>query len=125
MALTLVWGIVLVPVDLVGAWVMFGVTLFDALLFNLVLPRRLQVFNDRIRIVLGRPLVFNIPLSTIREVRPTSYSRAFAYRGFRFATSSRSVVEIVRSKGWNVVVSPANKEQFLGHVTQALKAIAR
>jgi len=121
LATTLVWGILLLSTDLMSAWVMFGVTVFDALLFNAIIPRRYQIFLDRVRIVLGRPFAFNIPLSTISEARPASESQAFAYLGIRFATSSRSVVEIVRSKGWNVVISPANKDEFLKHLSQALK----
>lgn len=102
---------------------MFGITVFDALLFNAVIPRRFQIFQDRVRVVLGRPFVFNIPFSTIREVRSVSGSKAFAYWGLRFATSSKAVVEIVRHKGLNVVISPANKNMFLEQLTQALNAM--
>jgi len=120
LALTLVLGIVLLPVDLPGAWVLLGVTVFDALLFHAILPRRYQIFRDRLRIVLGRPFAFNIPFSAIRDVRSASGSKAFAYGGLRFATSSRSVVEIVRHKGLNLVISPANRDAFLEQLGRAL-----
>ena len=121
LAVTLILGFVLLSTDLVAAWICFGVTVFDALLFNAVLPKRYQIFQDKLRIVLGRPFAFNIPLSTIKEVRSASGARAFAYQGIRFATSMRTVVEIIRHKGWNVVISPANRDMFVEQLNQALK----
>jgi len=124
LAFTFVLSIVLLSVDLLGAWIAFGVTIFDALLFHAILPRRYQIFQDKVRIALGRPFAFNISLSTIREARSASGSKAFAYRGLRFATSSRSVVEIIRHKGWNVVISPANRDLFLEQLAQALRVMS-
>jgi len=124
LALTLVLGIALLSVDVLGAGVVLGVTVFDALLFNAVIPRRYQIFQDKVRIVLGGPFAFNIPLSTISEARSASGSKAFVYWGIRFATSSRSVVEIIRGKGWNVVISPRNRDAFLNQLAQALKAMS-
>ena len=124
LAFTLVLGITLLSVDLAGAWIVFGVTAFDALLFHAVLPRRYQIFQNRVRIVLGCPFAVNIPLSTIKEARSASGSKAFAYWGIRFATSSRSVVDIIRHKGWNIVISPANKDLFLEQLAQALSTMS-
>ena len=122
LALTLIPGIILLSADLLGAWIMFGATAFDVLLLYAILPRRYQIFRDRVKIVLGQPFAIDIPLSTIREARPAPGSKAFAYWGIRFATSSRSVVEIVRSKGLNIVIAPANRGAFLEHLGQVLEA---
>ena len=119
--LTLILGIVFITIDLLGAVMMFGVTVFDALLFYAIIPRRYQIFQDRLRIVLGRPFAINIPLSTITEARAAPASEAFVYWGVRFATSAKSVVEIVRHKGLNLVISPANRESFLEQLHQALE----
>ena len=121
LALTFILGIFLLFEDTAAAWIMFGVTLFDALLFYTVLPHRYLIFQDRLRIALGGPFSLNIFLSTIKEVRPASGLKAFAYTGIRFATSSRSVVEIIRHKGWNIVISPANRDVFLEQLSYALK----
>ncbi len=121
LVLTLVLGLVFLAFDTAGALVMFGVTVFDALLFNAILPRRYQIYQDRLRIVLGKPFAFNMSFSTIKEARPATGSVAFVYGGLRLATSLKSVVEIVRSKGLNVVMSPANRDAFLEQPTQALK----
>ncbi|MFC1982094.1 hypothetical protein ACFLUN_01285, partial [Chloroflexota bacterium] len=87
LALTFIMGVFLLFEDVTGAWVMFGVTVFDALLFKVILPRRFQIFQDRVKIVLGGPLALNIPLPDIREARLASSNKAFVYWGLRFATS--------------------------------------
>jgi len=51
LALTLILGVILLSEDIGAALAMFGVTLFDALLFKAILPRRYQIFQDRVRIV--------------------------------------------------------------------------
>jgi hypothetical protein len=104
---------------------MFGVTIFYAVLFRLVMPRKYQVYSDKVRIVLGGPFAWNIPFSTIKEVRLASGASAFAYNGVRFATSYRDVVEIRRSKGCNVVISVSNKDVFLEQVSTAMKSASR
>ena len=122
LSLTLLLGVYLLYVDRTGALICFGVTIFDALLFYAILPQRYQIWTDRIRIVLGKPFSITLPLSTVTEARAASGVKAFAYRGVRFATSSKTVVEIVRHRGWNFVISPANRKVFLERLAEALKA---
>ena len=121
--LTLVMGIVFLPFDVAGAYLMFGVTLFDAILFSAILPRRFQIYQDRLRIVLGKPFAISIPFATIKEARSAAGSAMLIYWGIRLATSAKSVVEIMRSKGLNIVISPANRDVFLEQLTQALQAM--
>lgn len=120
LALTLVLGVWLLFEDIVGAIAMFGITLVDALLFRTIIPRRYQIYSDRIRIVLGSPFALNIPFHDIAEARSVSGWKAFAYRGIRFATSTQSVAEIVRRKGLGVVISPGDRDAFLERLRQAL-----
>jgi hypothetical protein len=122
LALTLILGIILLSEDIGAALAMFGVTLFDALLFKAILPRRFQIYQDRVRIMLGGPLAINIPFSNIRTVRTVSARKVFVYWGNRFATSTHSIVEIVRKKVLGLVISPANRDMFLEQLNQALKA---
>jgi len=121
----LVLGGVLLFQDKEDAFEMFGIAVFYALLFKIIMPQRYQIYSDKVRIVLGGPFAWNIPFSTIEEVRPASGVSAFAYSGVRFATSSKNVVEIKRSRGCNVVISPANKEVFLEQASRALQAASR
>ena len=122
LSFTLLLGVYLLNVDKEGAYIAFSVTVFDALLFYAILPQHYQIWTDRVRIVLGRPFAVNFPLATIKEVRPAPGIKAFAYRGLRFATSSKRVVEIVRHRGWNFVISPGNRELFLERLGEALRA---
>ena len=122
LALTLILGIIFIFQDSEVALAMFGVTLFDALLFKVILPQRFQIYQDRVRIVLGGPLAINIPFSNIRTVRTVSARKVFVYWGNRFATSTHSIVEIVRKKGLGFVISPANGDMFLEQLNQARNA---
>ena len=106
--------------DLEVSLVLFGEAALFTLIFYFVLPRRYQIYQDKLRIVLGAPLAINIPLSTIKEARHSSGFKAFFYFGVRFATSSRNVLEIVRRRGLNYVISPQNSEFFLDQLNQAV-----
>jgi hypothetical protein len=125
LALTFVAGVVLLFEDIVGAWVMFGVTIFDALLFKAILPKRFQVFKDRLKIILGGPFNINIPFSNIQEARPGSPSQSFFYWGIRLATSTQGIVEIVRRRGLSLVISPSNADLFLEQLGQALSVASK
>ena len=81
LALTLVLGAIFISGDIGAALLMFGVTLFDALLFKAILPRRFQIFEDKLKILLGAPLAISIPFSNIADVKSASGSKAFAYWG--------------------------------------------
>ncbi len=111
--------------ELEAALFLIGEGAFFVLLFYLIMPRRYEIYQDRLRIVLGPPFGINIPLSTIKEVRHSSGVKAFMYSGIRFATSTKYVVEIVRNRGFNYVISPQNGDLFLDQLTQAIKSLAR
>ncbi len=121
--LTLVSGIfVTVQGKTVEALILFSVTVFDAALFYLIMPRRYQIYKDRLRIVFGRPLALNAKLSTIAEAKAVPRRRVFTYSGLRFATSTKTVIEITRPKGFSMVISPTNREVFLRQLWRALPA---
>jgi hypothetical protein len=122
LALTFLAGVLLIFEDIWTSIAMFGITLFEALLCIAILPRRFQVFQDRLRIVLGGPLALNIPFSSILEARVASGLEAFAHWGLRFITSTRNLVEIVRHEGLNVVIAPANRDIFLQQLYKGIKA---
>jgi hypothetical protein len=119
LALTLIIGMVLLAFDTAGAVAMFIITVFDAVLFRLILPRRFQVYEDRLKIVQGGPFVINIPFTDIVKAEPAPASRTMIYWGLRLATSTRHVVEIDRRHSLSVVISPANEDIFLTQLDQA------
>jgi len=93
-------------------------------LFKAILPSRFQIFEDRLRILLGFNLAINIPFSNIVDARSVSGSKVFAYSGIRFATSNHFVVEIVRKKGLNVVISPSKGDIFLEQLNHIRKSVS-
>lgn len=125
MWLKIMLGGVLLFQDKGDAFGMFGIAVFYALLFKIIMPQRYQIYSDKIKIVFSGPIAWNIPFSTIKEVRSASGAKAFAYSGVRFATSSKNVVEIRRSRGCNVVISPSNKGIFLEQASRAMKSASR
>jgi hypothetical protein len=122
------------PIGLVLAAIVFGVNrdlqpalvfLAEAGIFSLIFyflaPRKYQIYQDRLKIVLGSPFSIDLRLSTIREATRSSGSKAYAFSGVRFATSSRFVIEILRDKGLNYVISPQNGQLFLEQLNLAMK----
>ena len=114
-------GIILIPEDWEGAIAMLSGALFVIFLFYLVLPRKYQIFEDKLRILLGWPLHHDIPLVNISNSQITSARKVFAYQGIRFATSSKSVVEIIRKRGLNIVISPTNGPLFVNRLNEVCK----
>ena len=119
LAITLLPGIALFYLSKELAWTMLALTVFDGLLFHAILPRRFQLFEDRLRIELGRPFALNVPYDNIRQVRPAQTEEAFIYWGIRFATSTKNLLQIVRNKGLNMIISPGDIEMFLKQLEQA------
>ena len=119
MAVTLIPGIAFIYLSTELAWAMLALTAFDGLLFHAVVPRRFQLFEDRLRIELGRPFALNVPYDNIREVRPAQTEEAFVYWGIRFATSTKNLLEIVRNKGLNMIITPGDKDMFTKQLEQA------
>ena len=97
-------GVLTIRESLTDGLILFGTVIFYAFLFHAIMPRRYQVWSDRLRIVLGKPFSFRIMLATVSEVRDASGVKALFYSGIRWATSVRSVVEVRRRKGLNVVI---------------------
>jgi hypothetical protein len=124
LALPTILGTVRISANTEEGLVLFGVLLFEIILFRLILPRRFQIYNDKLRIVLGGgPLTLNIPLSTIIDVKPRTGIKAFIFTGIRFATSAAHTIEITRDKGLNIVISPVNIDMFIEQLNQARNEI--
>jgi len=124
LSMPLIIGAGMAPEDINAALGMLLVVFLVVVLFRLLLPRRFQVFDDRLRIVMGGPLAITIPFSTITDAKAASGSKALVYGGIRLATSTRHVVEIVRKGRMNLVISPAHDEMFLEQLNQARRSQA-
>ena len=106
--------------EAMGGGILMAVTVFNTLIFWCVLPRGCEIWADRLRVVLGWPFALNVPLDTVTEIRPARAMDAMFCRGFRVAMSIKTPVEIRRSKGMNIVISPHNRHEFIEKALQAL-----
>ena len=118
-ALTLIPALFLISVDLTGAWIMFGLTVFDAALFYYIFPRKYQIYTNRVVIVLGGPFRIKLPLSSIEGVRRSENS-SLNYDCLKFASSNKNIVEIKRRKRLRVIISPVDAEAFVEQLNRAL-----
>jgi hypothetical protein len=112
------------PTDRLDAYIMFVTAAFLAALFYFIMPRRIQIYEDRIRIALGGPFGINIPFSQIASVKAGMSLSSHVY-AMKFATSSRTAVEILRKRGGAVVFSTRNRDMFLEQLNQAMQVYNR
>jgi hypothetical protein len=97
---------------------MFATTLLMAAIYWAILPRKYQILDSKMKIVLGGPFSFNIPfdnLEAAREPEGTTF-------GINFHTcfSNERTVQIIRKKGWYVNITPSDRELFLENLNKAL-----
>lgn len=99
-------------------WVLFASAPFTLFIYWMVLPTKIFIHRDRLRVQYGR-FFWNVRFDTIEEVK--------AVRGMPSAWSSSSVtsyrnqIEIVRKGKMNIRLSPDNRDRFLGHINRALE----
>ena len=120
LGLTFIPAIILLNIDIIGPWALLAGTALDALLLYIIIPRKYQVFSDRVKIVLGGPFSIDLRFSTIEEVCAVTDTKTFVYWGVRMATSSKGIIEIVRQSGIDVVISPRDSDTFLGQIREAM-----
>jgi hypothetical protein len=112
-AIPLIVAIILLTQDILGAGIMFGVTVFDAILFWCILPKRFLVFEDRLKIVLGGPFSYTIPFRDIVEVKQATKDMDVIYWGMRLGTSLKFQIVIERKNGLSVLISPSREGEFI------------
>lgn len=121
LGLTFIAGLVFLTIDIAASLLMFALTVFDAGLFYIIMPRSYQIYTDRLRIVLGGPFGMNLPFKDIRSVQKFTGNMAFNATGIRFSTSNKYVLEIIRNGKMSVTISPSGGEMFMEQLNQAMK----
>jgi hypothetical protein len=101
----------------VASIVLFATAPFILLIYWLVLPTKIYVHQDKIRIRYGQ-FHWNVRFVTIETVKaasgiPPIWSNSSV-------TSYRNQIEIVRIRKMNIRLSPDNRDQFLDHANRAL-----
>ena len=86
-------------------------------IFWLIMPRKFLIMSNKMKIILGASVSFNIPYNNIDLVRELG-GKNF---GINYSTSLKTAVEIVVKKGMNINFSPENRGQFIQDIDKAME----
>jgi len=104
--------------DLGSATGLFATALLMGAIYWAVLPRKYQILDSKLRIVLGGQFSFNVPFDNLE----LAGKQEGISLGLNFATTfvTEHVVEIKRKKGMNVNITPSNRDLFLENLNKAV-----
>jgi hypothetical protein len=99
-----------------------GVTLFLMLLISFaVMPTKYQIFNDRIRIMLGWILHFDIPFNNVENITSATFQDLWGLNlNFINSYSSDDILRITRKHGAKIHITPWDRTQFLENLNKTL-----
>ncbi len=97
--------------------VLFLTAPFILLVYWLVLPTKIFILQDRIRIKYGQ-FYWNIRFDTIEAVKPAKGIPPLVSNSS--VTSYRSQIEIVRKGKMNIRLSPSQRDRFIEYANRAL-----
>ena len=87
------------------------------LIFWSVFPRRYQVYEDHLRIVLGGPFSVKVGFGQIRAIEVTSRLTI----SVNFVTKfTKSYVEIAKKRGLSIAITPRHDDLFVDNANEAL-----
>jgi len=92
------------------------------LIFLAVFPRRYQVYEDHLRIVLGGPFAVRIGFDRIARIEVTSKTALTINLVTRIA---KTYVRIVRKSGFGIAITPKSNDGFVENGNRALSEWAR
>jgi len=104
--------------EIASAVSLFGLALLMGAIYWAIFPRKYQILDSKIKIVLGGPFSFNIPFDNVESAgKPEGISL-----GLNFATTflSEHAVEIKRKKGMTVNITPDNRNLFLENLNKVV-----
>jgi hypothetical protein len=93
----------------------FGILL--GFVFWTILPRKYQVFEDRLRIVFGGPFALNIGYNQISFIEVTTKN---ALTLNLVSKVTRTYVLIGKKKGMSIAITPDRNELFVENASRAL-----
>lgn len=97
--------------------VLFLTAPFILLVYWLVLPTKIYILQDRIRIKYGQ-FYWNVRFDTIESVKTAKGMPPLWSDGS--VTSYRNQIEIVRKARRNIRLSPSRRDQFVEHANRVL-----
>jgi len=105
-----------------GGLALLAEALFIGLIFWIIFPRRYQVYEDHLRIVLGGPLAVKIGFDRITTIEVTSRMALTVNFATRF---TKTYVRIVKKKGLSIAITPKSTDLFVDNANRALSQWAR
>jgi hypothetical protein len=114
-------------------WWSIGVTAFSLVLTAVfvwaILPRRYEVYDDRLVLVFGL-WRWNIGMDSIEVAREAKPMQPYGYNGVRFATKPSQAIELRRLNSNlftrpNMIISPEDRSLFLVELNTALARYRR
>jgi hypothetical protein len=100
-----------------GALILFAAAPFILCVYWMILPRKIFVLQDRIRLQFGQ-FFWNVPFDTVESVKASRGPGVWCLHSSITCYSTQ--IEIVRKRRGNIRVSPARRDQFLDHVNRAI-----
>jgi hypothetical protein len=86
-----------------------------------LLPTKYQIFNEKIRIVMGWVLHFDIPFSNIENVTAATFQDLWGLNiNFINSYSSNYIMRIIRKHGAKVHITPWDRPLFLENLNKAI-----
>jgi hypothetical protein len=96
-------------------------SLLILIIYCALLPTKYQIFNDRIRIVLGWIFRFEIPFSNIENIMGASWQNLLGLNlNFINSYSSDDILQITRKHKITVNITPGVRDQFLENLNKAV-----
>jgi len=108
--------------DVSGSLALLPGALFSGLIFWFVFPREYQVYDDHLRIALGRPFSVKVRFQNVKTVRITSRTGLTINFVTRIA---KNYVEIVKKRGWSIAITPKDNDSFVENANRALEQWAK
>jgi hypothetical protein len=101
-----------------GSIALFAEGIVFAIIFWVVFPRRYQVYEDHLRIVLGKPFSVKVGFEGIKAVELTSRTSLTV----NFVTNlAKTYVLINKKTGLSIAITPRNNALFVENANRALK----
>ncbi len=99
-----------------------GITGFLMIAVTLaLLPTKYQIFNDKIRIILGFILHFDIPFSNIADSGQATFGESLGIKlNFTNVAYNDCILRITRKRGVKVYISPWNRNLFVENLNKAI-----
>ena len=99
-----------------------GITTFLVIAIEIALmPTKYKIYNDRIRIILGYVLHFDIPFNNIENITSGTFQDLWGpHLNFSNSFSSDDILRITRKRGAKVHITPWDRKLFLEHLNKAM-----